>query len=86
MSSCLMNKTGHECFKNILDQFPVPVVIAGFGIGKIFYMNEHAQKLLRTTGETPEFVNTTDFYVDPGRRKHFLSLVTSAGFLKEYEI
>ena len=53
---------------------------------KIFYMNEHAQKLLRTKGETPEFVNTTDFYVDPGRRKHFLSLVTSAGFLKEYEI
>lgn len=86
MSLCLMSKTGHECFKNILDQFPVPVIIAGFGVGKIFYINEHAKNLLRTEGGGVEFVNTTDFYVDPRKRGGFLDLISSVGFVKEYEV
>lgn len=86
MSKCLMSKTGHECFKDILDQFPVPVVIAGFGDGPIYYMNDHTRALLRINNESDDFINTCDFYVDPVVRKGFVGAVVSSGIAKDYEI
>lgn len=86
MSTCLKSKNSRECFKNILDQFPVPVVIAGFGIGHIYYLNDHARTLLRVDVGPAIFVNTSDFYVDPDRRKEFIGMVLSSGYVQEFEI
>lgn len=86
MSACLKSKNNHECFKDILDEFPVPVIIAGFGVGPILYLNDHARELLRVNVGSAVFVNTSDFYVDPGRRKEFVELVLSRGYVKEFEL
>ena len=86
MSTCLMSKTGHACFKDILDQFPVPVIIAGFGDGPIYYINDHTRTLLRIEKGSSRLINTCDFYVDPSVRKDFLDVILLSGKAKDFEM
>ena len=51
-------------YDRILGKFPVPIVIAGFGPGHIYYVNEHACMLLRINKGEALSGSMRDYYVD----------------------
>jgi diguanylate cyclase (GGDEF)-like protein/PAS domain S-box-containing protein len=82
----IMCDCGTECFKHLLSQLPIPVVITGFENGRIHYLNGHAESLFRVSAGEALSHNAVDFYMEPVRRKEFLSKLEKKGVFEGFEI
>jgi len=70
----------------MVSRFPVPVVIAGFGKGEIFYLNEHAKILMRIDYSDDIKYYSSDFYSNPAVREVFLNNLIRDSTVKDYEV
>ena len=86
MDKCPLTDDINNCFKNMITRFPIPVMIAGFGKGRIFYLNDHAKILLRINSSENLTYDSVDFYVTPLAREDFLNTLSRDSFVKDYEI
>ena len=86
MDRCPLTDDIYNCFKTMVARFPIPVIIAGFGKGEIFYLNEQAKALMRINSNENSKYHSIDFYVNPSIREDFLNILNRDGFVKDYEI